>query len=209
MENSTFGERIASLRAEREETQQELADALDVRRETVKFWESGDRQIKAADIVKLAKHFEVSADYILGLSEAMYADLDVQAVSQSTGLSEASLNTLARIKRNPNLVKMLNLLLSTSSNSASFRDAVNYSTIALDSTSKLDEKLANFQRGGVEPDWIAWRHLFTEARWFRYDAIECFTRLVDDITDYQRVKHIWECIAKIHEIPIENPIAPH
>ena len=44
--------------AERGETQQELADALDVRRETVKFWESGDRQIKGADIVKLAKLFE-------------------------------------------------------------------------------------------------------------------------------------------------------
>lgn len=209
MENSTFGVKIASLRAESGETQQELADALGVRRETVKFWESGDRQIKAADIVKLAKHFEVSADYILGLSEAMSTDLDVQAVSQYTGLNEASLNTLIRIRSDSDMVRILNLLLSTYSDNASSRHVISCSTSAYDATSELDKNLTLYQRGELKPDWTTWCETFTEARWFRYDAIDGFTKVLDDITDFQRVKHMWECIAMMHEVPVENPIPVH
>ena len=209
MENSTFGERIASLRAESGETQQELADALGVRRETVKFWESGDRQIKAADIVKLAKHFEVSADYILGLSEAMSTDLDVQAVSQYTGLNEASLNTLFRIRTNPDLARILNLLLSACSDNSSSGHVISCAASAYDATSRLDQNLTLYQRGELKPDWTEWCDTFTEARWFRYDAIDGFIKILDDITDFQRVKHMWECIAMIHEVPVEYPIPVH
>ena len=51
--------RIGKLRTAAGESQQQLADSLMVKRETVKFWESGERQIKGADIVALAKHFNL------------------------------------------------------------------------------------------------------------------------------------------------------
>lgn len=62
-----LAKRIKTLRANAGESQQQLADMLDVKRETVKFWEIGARQIKATDLAKLALHFGVSVDYLLGL----------------------------------------------------------------------------------------------------------------------------------------------
>ena len=85
---------IGKLRAEAAESQQDLADALGVKRETVKFWESGDRQIKAADVAQLARHYNVSADYLLGLTDTRSADLDIKTICRYTHLSEAAVASL-------------------------------------------------------------------------------------------------------------------
>lgn len=63
-----LSERILKLRCDRNETQQQLADALNVKRETIRWWESGERQIKAGDVAQLARHFGVTSDYLLGLT---------------------------------------------------------------------------------------------------------------------------------------------
>lgn len=89
-----LAERIGKLRADAGESQQQLADALEVKRETVKFWESGERQIKGADIVALAKHFNVSADYLLGLTDPQTKDYDLRFVCEYTGLSEHSVRNI-------------------------------------------------------------------------------------------------------------------
>lgn len=92
-------ERIGKLRAAAGESQQDLADDLGVKRETVKFWESGERQIKAADIAKLAVHFNVSADYILGLVSVPTCDPELQKVCQYTGLSDKAISSLVDVKK--------------------------------------------------------------------------------------------------------------
>lgn len=63
-----IGKHLEELRKSRNETQQELANALGVKRETVNQWESESRQLKAEAVVNLAKHFGVSSDNIVGLS---------------------------------------------------------------------------------------------------------------------------------------------
>lgn len=95
--NSILAERIGKLRVGANESQQDLADKIGVKRETVKFWESGDRQIKGGDIAKLAKHFDVSADYLLGLSDVRTLDRDLKFVCEYTRLSEASIKELLEI----------------------------------------------------------------------------------------------------------------
>ena len=82
-----IGNRVKELRNQAELSQQDLADALRVKRETVKFWEAGERYFKAADIIALAQFFNVSADYILGLSANPTADHDLDYVCNYTGLS--------------------------------------------------------------------------------------------------------------------------
>lgn len=89
-----LAERIGKLRTDAGESQQQLADALEVKRETVKFWESGERQIKGADIVALAKHFNVSADYLLGITDVLTTDKDLCFVCEYTGLSEQSVRNI-------------------------------------------------------------------------------------------------------------------
>lgn len=67
MTTEEIGTRLKHLRVSANEIQQDVADDIGVRRETIKFWECGKRQIKATDLAKICKHFHVSADYILGL----------------------------------------------------------------------------------------------------------------------------------------------
>lgn len=83
-----IAEKIASLRTQANESQQALADSIGVKRETVKFWESGERQIKGSDIVKIAQHFNVSTDYLLGLCEVKSTNHSLQVVCKYTGLHE-------------------------------------------------------------------------------------------------------------------------
>ena len=91
---STIGERIEHLRTEKRATQAELAASIGVKRETIHQWESGTRDLKTGAIIKLAQHFNVSADWLLGLSDVMAFDSDTQRLHSVTGLSEDAIKTL-------------------------------------------------------------------------------------------------------------------
>lgn len=63
------GIRIMQLRDKNGgETQEALAASIGVSREIIQHWERGTRHIKADHIKALATHFNVSSDYLLGLS---------------------------------------------------------------------------------------------------------------------------------------------
>ena len=92
--NRMIGERIGKLITEKGITQQVLSDRIGVKRETVVQWLNGSRKIKAEHIIMLCKALNVSADYLLGLSEIESLDPDVKACYHYTGLSETALYTL-------------------------------------------------------------------------------------------------------------------
>ena len=92
--NRMIGERIGKLITEKGITQQVLSDRIGVKRETVVQWLNGSRKIKAEHIIMLCKALDVSADYLLGLSEIESLDPDVKACYHYTGLSETALYTL-------------------------------------------------------------------------------------------------------------------
>ena len=64
-----IGQRIAMLRGNRR--QQDVAAAVGVSKEIMVHWEAGTRKIKADHLVKLAKFFGVTSDYLLGLPTAL------------------------------------------------------------------------------------------------------------------------------------------
>ena len=86
--NETIGQRIGKLRANSSLTQAELANKLSVKRETVAQWEADAREIKASYIIKLAELFNVSADYILAISDIEEHDIQLKEVSRYFGVSE-------------------------------------------------------------------------------------------------------------------------
>ena len=66
MEN-TFGEKLKELRLERKMGQVDLAQAIGVSKGIISLWENGLREPTLANLVAIAKYFEVSIDYLAGL----------------------------------------------------------------------------------------------------------------------------------------------
>lgn len=64
-----FGERVREQRLKHNEVQEDLAKILDVRISHVSEIERGNRTTSPERIVILCKHFKVSSDYLLGLTD--------------------------------------------------------------------------------------------------------------------------------------------
>lgn len=110
----TIGERIQRLREENNETQAGLAAAVgESRRETIKHWENGTHKIKAESIINLAKHFNVSCDYILlGDEKKRSPNPDIDNAAETTGLSTDEIITIINWMKHPETAKGLRYLLN-------------------------------------------------------------------------------------------------
>lgn len=67
---STFCERIRKCRNQKNQTQKEVADFLGVSSAAFSQYENGKRKPSLDTILLLAKLFEVSTDYLLGLEKS-------------------------------------------------------------------------------------------------------------------------------------------
>ena len=63
----TIGERIFELRKDAGLSQIKLAKAIGVTQKAIDFWEKGINEPKASYIIKLARYFGVSCDFLLGI----------------------------------------------------------------------------------------------------------------------------------------------
>ena len=64
-----FFQRIYNLRTDNDMTQQQLADYLICNRQVYARYERGQREIPVSMLIKLAKLYNTSTDYILGLTD--------------------------------------------------------------------------------------------------------------------------------------------
>ncbi len=65
----TFGMRLRSLREEKEITQEELGKLFSVTKTAISLYESDKRFPDQDTLIKLAAFFNVSVDYLLGVSD--------------------------------------------------------------------------------------------------------------------------------------------
>ncbi len=61
--------RIRDLREDADLTQSDVAKLLNVRQNTYSQYENGQRQIPIPMLIALAKYYETSVDYLLGLTD--------------------------------------------------------------------------------------------------------------------------------------------
>lgn len=66
---SILSERLKNLREEQGLTQSQLAENLDIAVSSISQYESGDRVPSDDMKIKLAKFFDVSLDFLMGISE--------------------------------------------------------------------------------------------------------------------------------------------
>ena len=101
----TFANKLRELRVIEKLSQTELAEKLGVSRGSISFYENGERTADIDFIYKAAQFFNVSADYLIGRTNASTQNEDIRAICDYTGLSEAAVSELHREK---NLIDIYN-----------------------------------------------------------------------------------------------------
>ena len=84
-----FDEIIKSLRLSRGLNQVDFAKELHVTKQCVSNWENGNIIPSVEMIIKIAKYFSVSADFLLGLDNRRYIE--------TTGLTEKQITHIQQI----------------------------------------------------------------------------------------------------------------
>ena len=64
-----FFPRLADLRQDHDMTQQEVANLLHCQREVYRRYEKGIREIPVSYAITLAKYYDVTLDYMFGISD--------------------------------------------------------------------------------------------------------------------------------------------
>lgn len=84
-----FGDRIKTLRKAHNYSQVQLAQKLDVSKQTVSNWENNNILPSIEMLVKISTFFSVSTDYLLELDDRQYIEI--------TGLSDLHLAHIQQI----------------------------------------------------------------------------------------------------------------
>jgi transcriptional regulator with XRE-family HTH domain len=71
----TFGEKLKTLRKGLKLTQQQLAERVGVAKSVVSYYESGDRYPSYDVLIKLARTFHVTTDYLLDVEKKRILDV--------------------------------------------------------------------------------------------------------------------------------------
>lgn len=66
---SIFSIRLRELRTERKLSMKQLSQKIDTTDATISNWENGVNEPKISYLIRLAKFFNVSSDYLLGLED--------------------------------------------------------------------------------------------------------------------------------------------
>lgn len=91
-----FGERLKKLREDRNESQEQLASALFLSRSAIGYYENAKRCAEIDTLNKVAKHFDVSINYLIGESDA--TKIGNQSICEQTRLSEAAIEQLLKFR---------------------------------------------------------------------------------------------------------------
>ena len=91
MYNSPFATRLRSLIEENNLTQAAVAQEMNTTRQTIGNWMLGKSQPDFDTLIKLADYFNTTTDFLLGHSPNRTTDIDIQAISDYTGLSDLSI----------------------------------------------------------------------------------------------------------------------
>lgn len=67
--NTKFQQRLKELRTSRGLSQKQLGEIIGATYSAVSFWETGINEPKASNVIKLAQYFEVTSDYLLGITD--------------------------------------------------------------------------------------------------------------------------------------------
>ncbi len=93
--SKTIGMRINTLLGEQDKKQKDLAAYLGVTDNTISYFVSGKRKPNTEQLLEIARFFETTTDYLLGLSTVSTNDKDLQFICDYTGLDEETIEHIS------------------------------------------------------------------------------------------------------------------
>lgn len=153
-EKNVFSERLTQLREDRGLKRQEVADALEISRASLEYYEKGQRKPDIEVAARIAKYYGVSTDYLVGVSAAQVTASEnetLKTVCDYLGISETSaeqVSYLTSIGYSTNMDAILSSeiieILATSLDDydkKSIEKAIAYMTLSEAKTKKDKERL--------------------------------------------------------------------
>lgn len=92
---SVFKTRLKELRGCRNQTQ--VAKEIGISRSALSYYESGERTPDINILYLIAQYYDVTSDYLLGLSNIPKPDMDSAAISKKLGLNQCAIDNLSQI----------------------------------------------------------------------------------------------------------------
>lgn len=89
-----FPSRFIQLCSQEQKTLDDWGNTFGVTRQTITNWQLGESAPNVIALAKIAEHFGVSTDYLLGLSDTRNPDVSARAAVAYTGLSEKAVEQL-------------------------------------------------------------------------------------------------------------------
>ena len=190
-----IGERLKQLRIKNGLKQQELADMFGLSSGTISFYESEQRKPDIDFIVAIAKYFDVSTDYLLGLTNAI--DKENIDISKVTGLNDFSLTILEQSLKETNnaAVEVIDTVIC----GGDFLRLVNLindknekkPTIDIDWSDICDKKLSDIFDMDIEQRTTILNMLFPMNRFNAYELRELeIEKYIDSIAKRLKEKYL-------------------
>ena len=95
--DDALNQRLRELMDTREVRTEEFAKAVGISSSAVRMWHTGYARPDIEKIPAICKFFDVSADYLLGLSTVASVDIETRDICEKTGLNQGALLNLLRI----------------------------------------------------------------------------------------------------------------
>lgn len=96
---STFPKNLRTLMEERKINQETLAKFCGVQRQSISQWKDGNTRPDIQSLMKIATFFDVSTDWLLGLSDNRTTDQATKELCETLGLSDLAIDLLKRSKK--------------------------------------------------------------------------------------------------------------
>ena len=195
-----FSERLSDLMKERGLKQQDLADVLGIKRQTVSLYMTGQSMPNAAQLKNIAMFFDVSADWLLGITETRSQDIDIKYICKKIGLKENVVIKLQEIYEGqgyiPETIEGVNSILSNTMFHLLARDYVRLKRF----TEKVDAEYKTKSFDELENPICEDGEVVTlkgcqACNYFRSKLIEQFGTMLDmDIPVYQTTAKYWSMV---------------
>lgn len=107
------GNKLFELRKEKGLKQEDVAQAVGITRASLSYYEKGERSVDIEVLYKLCRFYDISIDYLFGISKVKKPNMDIKAIADNIGLSEDAINILRTetTLRHNHTINSLNLLI--------------------------------------------------------------------------------------------------